>query len=63
MKLTIEIEQEEDGRWIAEVLGLSGVTVYGDSQEGAVAFAGSGRQTGGRRDDAVSSYAGDGLRP
>ena len=39
MKLTIEIEQEEDGRWIAEVLELSGAMVYGDSQESAVSRA------------------------
>ena len=39
VRLTIEIEQEEDGRWIAEVLELSGVMVYGDSQENAVSRA------------------------
>lgn len=33
MNLTIETEQEEDGRWIAEVLELSGVMVYGESRE------------------------------
>ena len=27
--LTIEIEQEEDGRWIAEVTALPGVLAYG----------------------------------
>ncbi|MSQ06083.1 MAG: type II toxin-antitoxin system HicB family antitoxin [Dehalococcoidia bacterium] len=31
MILTIEIEQEEDGRWIAEVVELPGVIVYGAS--------------------------------
>ena len=36
MKLTIEIEQEDDGRWIAEVLELSGVMVYGETQEAAL---------------------------
>jgi predicted RNase H-like HicB family nuclease len=35
--LTIESEQEADGRWIAEVLELPGVLVYGSSQEGAIA--------------------------
>ena len=30
--LKIEIEQEEDGRWIGEVPDLPGVLVYGDSQ-------------------------------
>ena len=29
MKLQIEIEQEADGRWIAEVMELPGVMVYG----------------------------------
>jgi predicted RNase H-like HicB family nuclease len=36
MKLTIEIEHEEDGRWIAEVLELPGVMVYGQTQDDAV---------------------------
>jgi predicted RNase H-like HicB family nuclease len=31
MILTIETEQEEDGCWIAEVMELPGVMVYGDS--------------------------------
>lgn len=39
MKLTIEIEQEEDGRWIAEVMELSGAMVYGETQTEAVARA------------------------
>ncbi len=29
MKFTIEYEQEEDGRWLAEVLELPGVLTYG----------------------------------
>jgi predicted RNase H-like HicB family nuclease len=29
MKLTVEFEQETDGRWIAEVPELPGVVVYG----------------------------------
>ena len=32
----IEVEQEEDGRWLAEVLELPGVLAYGQSQEAAV---------------------------
>ena len=28
----IEVEQEEDGRWLAEVLELPGVLAYGQSQ-------------------------------
>ncbi len=39
MKLTIEIEQEDDGRWIAEVLELAGVLAYGQTQEEARAKA------------------------
>jgi predicted RNase H-like HicB family nuclease len=35
VKLTVELEQEEDGRWIAEVPDLSGVLAYGTSQEEA----------------------------
>ncbi len=37
MNLTIEYEQEEDGRWLAEVLELPGVLVYGSSTEEAIA--------------------------
>ncbi len=37
MNLTIEIEQEEDGRWIAEVIDLPGVLSYGQSSDDAVA--------------------------
>lgn len=32
----IEVEREEDGRWLAEVLELPGVLAYGESQEAAV---------------------------
>ncbi len=35
--LTIELEQEEDGRWIADVLELPGVMAYGESTENATA--------------------------
>ncbi|BBC25310.1 MULTISPECIES: type II toxin-antitoxin system HicB family antitoxin [unclassified Pseudanabaena] len=34
---TIETEQEEDGRWIAEILEISGALVYGNSQQQAIA--------------------------
>lgn len=33
----IELEQEEDGRWIAEVLDLPGVLAYGATREEAMA--------------------------
>jgi len=35
----IEIEQEEDGRWIAEVPDLPGVMAYGQTQQEAVSKA------------------------
>jgi predicted RNase H-like HicB family nuclease len=37
MKFTIESEREEDGRWIAEVLELPGVLVYGQTHDDAIA--------------------------
>jgi predicted RNase H-like HicB family nuclease len=37
--MRIEVEQEIDGRWLAEVLDLSGVLAYGDTRERAVAKA------------------------
>ncbi len=37
MDLTIELEQEDDGRWIAEVSDIPGVLVYGQSKAEAVA--------------------------
>ena len=36
MKLTIEHEQEEDGRWIAEIPDLPGVLAYGPTREAAI---------------------------
>jgi predicted RNase H-like HicB family nuclease len=39
MNLTIEVEQEEDGRWLAEVPELSGVLAYGRTRREAVARA------------------------
>ena len=32
----VETEQEEDGRWLAEVVELPGVLAYGETQEAAV---------------------------
>jgi predicted RNase H-like HicB family nuclease len=37
MKLQIEFDREEDGRWIAEVPDLPGVMVYGRDRTEAVA--------------------------
>jgi predicted RNase H-like HicB family nuclease len=39
MSLEIEIEREEDGRWIAEAPALPGVLAYGNSREQAIARA------------------------
>ena len=39
MTLTVEYEQEEDGRWLAEVLELPGALAYGQTSEEAVAKA------------------------
>ncbi|HTX67878.1 MAG TPA: type II toxin-antitoxin system HicB family antitoxin [Thermoleophilia bacterium] len=33
----IELEREDDGRWIAEVVELPGVLAYGATQEEAIA--------------------------
>ena len=35
-KYKIEVEQETDGRWIAEIETLSGAMVYGNSREQAI---------------------------
>ena len=37
MIFTLELEQEEDGRWIAEVLEFPGVMIYGVTPEEAKA--------------------------
>ena len=36
MALSIEVEREADGRWIAEVVDLPGVMVYGGDRASAV---------------------------
>jgi predicted RNase H-like HicB family nuclease len=35
--MKIELEQEEDGRWIAEVPDISGAMTYGKSRDEALA--------------------------
>jgi predicted RNase H-like HicB family nuclease len=35
--MDIELEREEDGRWIAEVTGLPGTMVYGQTRAEALA--------------------------
>jgi predicted RNase H-like HicB family nuclease len=34
--VNIEVEREEDGRWIAEVPDLPGVMAYGETQKKAI---------------------------
>ena len=36
MTFTVEHEQEDDGRWLAEVLELPGVLAYGDTAQDAI---------------------------
>lgn len=37
MNLQIELEREDDGRWIADVPDLPGVMTYGQSRDEAIA--------------------------
>jgi len=37
--MKIEIERENDGRWIAEIPELPGVMAYGDTREEAISKA------------------------
>ena len=39
MRLTLEYEQEKDGRWLAEVPQLPGILAYGISANDAMAKA------------------------
>ncbi len=39
MQLSIEVEQEEDGRWLSEVPELPGVLAYGQTRSEAVVRA------------------------
>lgn len=35
MNLTVEFEQEEDGRWLADIADLPGVMAYGETRQEA----------------------------
>jgi predicted RNase H-like HicB family nuclease len=37
MRLRIELDREDDGRWIAEIPSLPGVMVYGATRDQAIA--------------------------
>jgi predicted RNase H-like HicB family nuclease len=39
VKLTIELDREEDGRWIAEAIELPGVMCYGQTRAEAISNA------------------------
>ena len=39
MRLTVAAEREDDGRWIAEVIGLPGTMRYGQTRADAVSKA------------------------
>jgi predicted RNase H-like HicB family nuclease len=36
VNLTVELDREEDGRWIAEALELPGVMCYGETRDEAI---------------------------
>ena len=38
MNIRIDIEQEDDGRWVAEIVDLSGVMAYGKDRKQALAL-------------------------
>jgi predicted RNase H-like HicB family nuclease len=37
MRFEVEVDREDDGRWIAEIASLPGAMAYGDSKESALA--------------------------
>ena len=37
MPFTIEVEREDDGRWLTEIAELPGVLAYGQTREEAIA--------------------------
>lgn len=39
MPFAIEVEQEEDGRWLTEIPALPGVLAYGQTREEVIARA------------------------
>jgi predicted RNase H-like HicB family nuclease len=39
VKLTIELDREDDGRWIAETIELPGVMCYGHTRDEAISNA------------------------
>ncbi|MEW6169564.1 MAG: type II toxin-antitoxin system HicB family antitoxin [Pseudomonadota bacterium] len=39
MEIMLQLEQEQDGRWLSELLDLPGVLAYGASSDEAIAKA------------------------
>ena len=39
LRFAIELEREDDGRWIAEIADLPGVLAYGATEQAAIAAA------------------------
>jgi predicted RNase H-like HicB family nuclease len=39
VRFYIDVEREEDGRWIAEIADIPGVLAYGETEEPASAYA------------------------
>lgn len=37
MRFEVELDREQDGRWIAEIVALPGVMAYGETRERALA--------------------------
>ena len=46
MRFTVEIEREEDGRWLAKIPELSGVLVYGQTRTEAISRVQAPRAAG-----------------
>ena len=61
-QLTVEIEQEDDGRWIAEVPALAGVLVYAVTAEEArqlgTTLTPVGAEKAGNREGTIPEYTG-----
>jgi len=55
MKFTVEYEQEEDGRWLAEVKELPGVLAYGKDPNQATAHAQALRMIADRLENGESA--------
>jgi predicted RNase H-like HicB family nuclease len=55
MKFTVDVEQETDGRWIAEVIELLGTMTYGKTREEAKVQALALRVVGDRLEHAEAA--------